>query len=262
MSVIDTPRRDRANAGFAACRAGASPFSTIAGTHFRGPGKAVKPAVMTSQQSAAPAAPLSPSLFVFSVLYGGMVCIAGVLGVKQVALGPLAVEAGIFAFLLLVILSSAIAELHGQKVATLLVRLGFVPLLVSAALIQLVIALPHDPNMYPPAITAFPVVVGQGARMMLAGLISYGISQTLNVLIFSRLSGGQGRLVWLWGMIASVISQIIDTLLFITISFVGERPIVELMVGQMITKVVLSIILVPPLITAMVALGRRLDRRA
>ena len=48
-------------------------------------------------------APLTRSLFVFSILYGGMVCMAGVLGVKQVALGPLAVEAGIFAFLLLVL---------------------------------------------------------------------------------------------------------------------------------------------------------------
>jgi uncharacterized integral membrane protein (TIGR00697 family) len=209
--------------------------------------------------SAAAPSPLSWSLFVFSVLYGGMVCIAGVLGAKQVALGPLAVEAGIFAFLLLVILSSAVAALHGQRIATLLVRLGFIPLLVSAALIQIVVALPHDAGMYPPAIEAFPIVVGQGARMMMAGLISYGISQTLNVTIFSKLSGGTGRLVWLWGMIASVISQIIDTLLFITISFYGERPIMALMAGQMLTKVVLSIILVPPLITFFVALGRRLD---
>lgn len=205
-------------------------------------------------------APLSRSLFAFSVLYGGMVCIAGVLGVKQVALGPLVVEAGIFAFLLLVILSSAVAELHGQKVATGLVRLGFIPLIVSAVLIRIVIALPHDAGMYPPAIEAFPIVVGQGARMMIAGLISYGISQTLNVLIFSKLSRGEGRLVWLRGMIASVISQIVDTLLFITISFYGERAIMDLMVGQMITKVVLSILLVPPLISLAVMIGRRLDR--
>ncbi|WP_375420475.1 queuosine precursor transporter [uncultured Sphingomonas sp.] len=208
---------------------------------------------------------LPRSLFVFSVLYGGMVCIAGVLGVKQVALGPLAVEAGIFGFLLLVVLSSAIAELHGQAIATSLVRLGFIPLLVSAALIQLVLALPHDPGMYPPAIDAFPIVVGQSARMMIAGLISYGISQTLNVLIFARLAKGPvggGRLVWLRGMIASVISQVIDTLLFISISFLGEREILGLMAGQMLTKVVLSIVLVPFLITAFVALGRRLDRAA
>jgi uncharacterized integral membrane protein (TIGR00697 family) len=202
------------------------------------------------------------SLFVFSVLYGGMVTVAGVLGVKQVALGPLAVEAGIFAFLLLVVISSTITELYGQKVATSLVRLGFIPLLVSAALIQIVMALPHDADMYPPAIDAFPVVVGQSARMMIAGLIAYGISQTLNVLIFSRLSRGEGTLVWLRGIIASVVSQVIDTLLFISISFLGERPILGLMAGQMLTKVVLSIVLVPFLITLFVAIGRRLDGKA
>ncbi|TPG52852.1 queuosine precursor transporter [Sphingomonas glacialis] len=200
------------------------------------------------------------SLFAFSIFYGGMVCIAGVLGVKQVALGPLAVEAGIFGFLLLVVMSSAVSELHGQSTATALVRFGFVPLIVSALLIQLVLALPHDPGMYPPAIDAFPIVVGQSARMMIAGLISYGTSQTLNVYIFDKLRAGTGRMLWLRGMIASVVSQIVDTILFITISFYGERPIVGLMEGQMLTKVVLSIVLVPFLITGFVWIGRRLDR--
>ncbi|WP_066726514.1 queuosine precursor transporter [Sphingomonas pituitosa] len=203
------------------------------------------------------------SLFVYAILYGGMVCMAGVLGVKQVALGPLAVEAGIFGFLILVVLSSAVAELHGQAIATGLVRLGFVPLLVSAALIQLVLILPADKGMYPPAIAAFPIVVGQGMRMMLAGFISYGTSQTLNVFIFNKLRGqaGPSGLVWFRGMVASVVSQIVDTVLFISISFLGERPILELMAGQMLTKVVLSIVLVPFLITGAVALGRALDGR-
>jgi uncharacterized integral membrane protein (TIGR00697 family) len=203
---------------------------------------------------------LCRSLFVFSLLYGGMVVIAGVLGVKQVALGPLAVEAGIFAFLLLVAMGSAVAELHGRATADAIVRWGFLPLIVSAILIQIVLRLPTDAGMYPPAIEAFPIVVGQGARMMFAGLISYGTSQTLNVLIFSKLKRGEGKLVWLRGMIASIVSQIVDTVLFISISFYGERPILALMTGQMITKVALSIILVPWLITGFVALGRRLDR--
>ena len=55
---------------------------------------------MTSEvQAAATSAPstnVPRSLFLFAIFYGGMVCIAGVLGNKQVALGPLAVEAGIF----------------------------------------------------------------------------------------------------------------------------------------------------------------------
>jgi uncharacterized integral membrane protein (TIGR00697 family) len=209
-------------------------------------------------ETSAPAIP--KSLFAFALFYGGMVTTAGVLGVKQVALGPLAVEAGIFAFLLLVVMGSAVAELHGRKTADTMVRWGFVPLIVAALLIRLVLVLPTDPGMYPPAVAAFPIVVGQGARMMIAGLIAYGTSQTLNVLIFSKLASGTGKLVWLRGMIASAVSQVVDTLLFITISFYGERPILGLMAGQMLTKVVLSVILVPWLITLFVALGRKLDK--
>ena len=211
--------------------------------------------------STPPAPVYPPALLVYALLYGGMVCMAGIFGVKQVALGPLAVEAGIFAFLLLVALGSAIAELYGKATADRLVRIGFVPLVVSALLIRIVLALPADAGMYPPAIAAFPIVVGQGARMMIAGLISYGISQTLNVLIFAGLSTREGRWLWLRGMIASIVSQIVDTVLFITISFLGERPILGLMAGQMLSKVLLSIVLVPLLITGFVRLGRRLDAR-
>lgn len=200
------------------------------------------------------------SLFIFSIFYGGMVCIAGVLGAKQVALGPLAVEAGIFPFLLLVITSSAIAELYGKEMADKLVRFGFIPLVTSILLIQVVLALPTDKGMYPPAVEAFPIILGQGGRMMFAGLISYGLSQTLNVYVFAKLARPQGGLLWLRAGVASVLSQILDTVLFISISFYGEREIGTLMVGQMTAKIVLSILLVPLLVTMMVTLGRNLDR--
>ena len=87
-----------------------------------------------------PAIPLS--LFAFAIFYGGMVCIAGVLGAKQVSLGPLVVEAGIFPFLLLVSLASVVAELHGRATADRLVRLGFVPLVTAIVLTWLVIQQP------------------------------------------------------------------------------------------------------------------------
>jgi queuosine precursor transporter len=202
------------------------------------------------------------SLFVYSVLYGGMTCIAGVLGNKQVALfGGLAVEAGIFAFLMLVVLSSAVAELHGRAAADRLVRFGFVPLLVSMALIWLVLALPASPEMEPERLSSFQLVLGQSPRLMLAGLIAYGISQTLNVAIFSKLRREGGRLLWLRAAVASVLSQIVDTLLFIAIAFYGVFPIGALLVGQALAKVVLSALVVPPVIYAAVAIGRRLDAR-
>mgnify|MGYP001798734589 CR=1 FL=1 len=63
-------------------------------------------------------------------------------------------------------------------------------------------------------------------------------------------------------MLARFGSQIGDTVLFISISFYGERAIYERMAGQMLAKVVLSIVLVPFLITFCVWFGRKLDARA
>ncbi|BBE33163.1 queuosine precursor transporter [Sphingosinicella microcystinivorans] len=204
------------------------------------------------------APPISRSLFVLSVLYGGMTCIAGILGNKQVALGPLAVEAGIFAFLLLVVLSSAVAELHGRETANRLVVLGFVPLIVSMLLILTVLALPASPEMDPQRLAGFQLVLAQSPRLMGAGIVAYGISQLLNVGLFS-LMRREGGLLWLRGALASVLSQIVDTLIFITLAFYGVFPILDLMIGQMLTKVVLSVVLVPPLIHGFVVLGRKLD---
>lgn len=200
------------------------------------------------------------SLFVFAVLYGGMTCIAGILGAKQVALGPLAVEAGIFPFLLLVVLSSSVAELHGREVANRLVRLGFIPLITAIVLIQIVLALPTDPGMYEPAKEAFPIILSQGARLMFAGIIAYGVSQFLNVYIFSRLANMKGAMLTLRAAVASALSQVVDTIIFITIAFYGERPIGQLLLGQGSAKVVLSFLLVPFLIVFFVKLGRRLDQ--
>ena len=211
----------------------------------------------------APAPGISRSLFAFSIFYGGMVCIAGVLGNKQVALGPLAVEAGIFAFLLLVVVSSAVAELHGRQTANRLVLIGFVPLLASLALTLLVLAMPASSDMPPERLGAFETMMMATPRIWLGGIVAYGVSQFLNVTIFSRLKGeGGGRLLWFRAGVASILSQIVDTLLFITIAFYGEFPIGNLLAGQMLAKVVLSAVLVPPLIYLFVGLGRRLDARA
>jgi uncharacterized integral membrane protein (TIGR00697 family) len=157
------------------------------------------------------------------------------------------------------VLSSAIAELHGKETANRLVRYGFIPLIVSMLLLTFVI------HVVPPAAfwgdqEAYARLLGQGARMQFAGLISYGVSQTLNVYLFSRMSEGKGRLLLVRAWVASMLSQVIDTVLFITISFVGTGlPLLAIMEGQIISKLVLSTIMVPPFILFFVKLGRKLD---
>ena len=202
---------------------------------------------------------ITPSLLALAIFYGGMVCIAGVLGNKQVALGPLAVEGGIFAFLLLVATSSAVAELHGRAVANRLVLWGFVPLIASVLLSLLVLALPASPSMQPDRLAAFDTIMGSTPRIWLGGITAYGCSTLLNVAIFSRLKRDSGSLLFIRSAVASIASQIVDTLIFITIAFYGVFPIGELLLGQMLAKVVLSAVVVPLAIVLLVRIGRRLD---
>lgn len=214
------------------------------------------PSRMTDQS--APTA-IPRSMFVFSVFYGGMVCIAGVLANKQVALGPLAVEAGIFAFLMLVVTSSAVTELFGRKTGQMLVLLGFIPLIISSLLTWFVLALPASEEMQPERLDAYNLLLSSTPRIWLGGIIAYGISTLLNVWIFDKMKRPGGRLLWLRSAVAGMLSQALDSLIFISIAFYGIFPIVSLLLGQMLAKVVLSAIAVPPLIYLLVALGRRLD---
>lgn len=228
---------------------------------------------MTTEVKAAAEAPraaarsISPSLFAFSIFYGGMAVIAGVLAFKQVQLWPtqLAVEGGIFAFLLLVVISSTVAQLYGERQANRFVWWGFLPLAFSIALMALVLALPPSPDMLsgrPGANEAFELVHGQFWRVVASGPVAYLISLLLNVWIFSRLRGsGETRTLGLMarGAIASALSQAIDSIIFVSLAFYGEFDITNLLIGQVIAKVVLSLVVVPPAIYLMVAIGRRLD---
>jgi uncharacterized integral membrane protein (TIGR00697 family) len=224
-------------------------------------------------QASSSAVIMPRSLFLYALVYGGMAVLAGVLGAKLAdvgvwpVIGRMTVESGIFAFLLLIVLSSAVSELHGVQVAQRMVRYGFVPLILSMILIRTVI------DLVPPAPiwayqTQFALILGQGARMQFAGLCSYGLSQTLNVTVFARLSGhGIGRVLVVRAWLASMLSQIVDTVIFITLSFWGviganghPLPLGVMMGSQIIAKLVLSTVMVPVLVWLAVKLGRRIDR--
>lgn len=213
-------------------------------------------------------------LFVFVLLYGGMTVLAGVVAFKQVQLWPsnLAVESGIFAFLLLVVISSTIAQLYGKALAQRLVWWGFLPLAMSASIIFLVLSLPPSPEMSgfrADDLAAFERVLGQTPRIMLAGPAAYIISLLLNIWIFDRLRGlsegenGEATTLGLMirGAIASALSQAVDSVIFVTLAFYGQFDITDLLIGQVIAKVALSIVLVPFLITFGVKAAQWLDKR-
>lgn len=226
---------------------------------------------MTEQEASPETSPVSMplGLFVCVLLYGGMTVLAGVVAFKQVQLWPsnLAVESGIFAFLLLVVISSTIAQLYGKALAQRIVWWGFLPLAMSAAIIFLVLSLPPSPEMTEyraEDLAAFERVLGQTPRIMMAGPVAYIVSLLLNIWIFDRLRGeGEATTIGLMirGAVASALSQAIDSVIFVTLAFYGQFDITDLLIGQVVAKVTLSLVLVPFLITFGVKAAQWLDRR-
>ena len=224
---------------------------------------------MSETTATHPPASAPLGLFAYLLIYGGMTVLAGVVAFKQVQLVPsnLAVEAGIFPFLILVVISSTIAQLYGKAMAQRLVWFGFIPLALSAALIFLVLSLPPSPEMTEfrgEDLAAFERVLGQTPRILMAGPAAYITSLLLNIWIFSKLAGsGEGSTMGLMvrGAIASALSQAVDSVIFITLAFYGQFDITDLLIGQVLAKVTLSFVLVPFLITGGVKLAQWLDAR-
>lgn len=226
-------------------------------------------ATAPSQTTAASGIFMPLGLFVATLLYGGMTVLAGVLAYKQVQLYPsdLAVESGIFAFLLLVVISSTISQLYGRTLAQRIVWWGFLPLLIASLLMQLVLNLPASPEMIEGRgedLAAFERVHNTVWRVWAAGPAAYIVSLLLNIWLFDKLKGkGDDSTISLMvrGAIASALSQAIDSVIFITLAFYGLFPIMNLLIGQVLAKVALSFLLVPFLITLGVKAARWLDAR-
>jgi uncharacterized integral membrane protein (TIGR00697 family) len=198
------------------------------------------------------------SLQQFAVLYGGLLVVAGVLGFKLIKLGPLAVPGGVFGFLLAIVVTNATAELHGRPVAQRMVLMGFVPLLVSVGLMQLVLALPPAAGWDGQAVAE--QVMGSSMRLILAGIVAYGISQTLDVTIFTWMRGQPGgHMLWVRATVAAFVAQTVDTLIFVTIAFYGKFALLPVIGGQLAAKALIWGLAIPLLYLA-VAVGRRLDR--
>lgn len=204
------------------------------------------------------------SLQAFAVLYGGLLVVAGILGFKLIRLGPLpggvelAVPGGVFGFLLAIVTVNSTAELHGRLLAQRMVFMGFAPLLISVLLMQLVVALPPAPGWEGQDVAR--TVFGSSVRLILAGMVAYGISQTLDVSIFTWMRGKPGgHMLWFRASVAAVIAQSVDTTIFVTIAYYGVFDLLPVMAGQLAAKAVIWILAIP-LLYLTVGVGRALDR--
>ena len=181
------------------------------------------------------------AIFITSLL------VANVIAVKVLAVGPIAVSAGVLAYPLTFVVTDSIAEVYGRKVTTRLVWIGFVCSLLMVAFIYVTGALPGAGIWE--AQEAYDRILGGVPRVVLGSMVGYLVSQNHDVYAFDFWRRKtNGRHLWFRNNASTLVSQAIDTSLFITIAFWGVVPndvFASIFLGQYLVKVIIALVDTP-----------------
>jgi uncharacterized integral membrane protein (TIGR00697 family) len=113
------------------------------------------------------------------------------------------------------------------------------------------------PASFWPHQQAYETILGSSARIMIASLTAYLLSQYHDVWAFHfwrRVT--TERFLWLRNNASTIVSQLLDSVVFITVAFYGVMPLVPLILGQWVVKVGVAV-LDTPLVYLLVYLVRR-----
>ena len=161
-------------------------------------------------------------LFLFALYITGMI-VVNTVGSKIISLFGVRVSVGIFFMPVLFLVTDIVGEVKGHEHATLFVRYSIIMLVILFAITGLFIRIAPHPSWQ--LQEQYQQIFGMSMRMSLASLVSFAVSQTVDVnifLLFKKLSNG--RMLWLRNNLSTMTSQFIDTVIFMFIAFYHMTP--------------------------------------
>ena len=178
-------------------------------------------------------------------LVSALVVMANIFANKIVVFGPFTVSAGVIVFSMIFYLTDIISEKWGKKLARKAVWAGFFSNLVLIISVYIVIHWQPAPFAVEFSGT-FSKVLALTPRITIASFIAYLISQHHDIWAFHFIKKKtNGKHLWLRNNVATITSQLIDSVIFITIAFYGIFPVLPLILGQWIVKIIIALIDTP-----------------
>lgn len=95
-------------------------------------------------------------------------------------------------------------------------------------------------EMQPP----FAAVLGSAPRIVLASMVAYYIASRSDVFVYHTIRE-RGGPIWLRIIGSNGVSLFVDSVIFSTVAFLGVFPLIEIIVGQYVIKIVITLINVP-----------------
>ncbi|UII56492.1 queuosine precursor transporter [Cytobacillus spongiae] len=174
-------------------------------------------------------------LLYLNAAFTGLLILSNILAVKLFSLGTWAIlPAAVIVYVFTYPITDVIGEVYGREAARKTVLAGFVTQILAGIFIYAAIHLPAAPFFEAQA--EFETILNGSFRITIASLLSYLVSQNLDVTVFHKLKEKHGsEKLWLRNNLSTIFSQLVDTTVFIVVAFYGTMPIMALF-GLIVTQ--------------------------
>lgn len=153
----------------------------------------------------------------FAIFIASMI-IVNTLGTKITTILGVRVSVGIFFMPLLFLITDIIGEVYGKKEADSFVNNAIVALIFLFLMTWICVKVPGNATWG--LQKEYSQIFGSSIRMTMASLISFTVSQHLDVFTFSLFKKiTQGKHLWIRNNLSTITSQFVDTTLFMFIAF-------------------------------------------
>ena len=178
-------------------------------------------------------------------LYIACELIANVTSVKPLELGRFGVivPAGVFIYALTFTLLDLIHERLGKQGARQVIGTAFMANLLLAAYAQLTVSWPAPAFFDGQAAVAR--VLGAAPRIVGASLVAYLVASLVDAEIFAWWRTRVGGYRWARVLVSNAVSTAVDSVVFVTLAFAGVLPVLPLVVGQYVVKMVVTVLSLP-----------------
>ena len=176
-------------------------------------------------------------------LYVACEIIANVTAGRPVQLGALVVPSAVFIYALTFTLVDLIHEVYGKGGTRMVVYGAFLANILLAAYSYLVVHLPA-PGFFLET-NAYATVFGSTPRIVFASLTAYLVSSLVDIEVYHVWRKRVERWKWSRVLVSNAVSTLVDSIVFITLAFYGTLPVVRLIEGQYMIKMVITILSLP-----------------
>ena len=188
-------------------------------------------------------------MFLFA-LYITCMVLVNTIGSKIITLFGVRVSVGIFFMPVLFLVTDIVGEVKGHKDASLFVRMSIFMLAILFIMTGLSVKLTPHPTW--DLQSQYQQIFGMSMRMSIASLVSFAVSQNIDInifMLFKKISGGKNR--WIRNNISTMTSQFVDTVIFMFLAFYQLTPkftvsyVFALIIPYWIFKVLFALIDTP-----------------